>query len=73
MMWQQLWFLTNMVFVTLAIVFLFIHRSVTQARNENDALKVSRMRKARAVIGIFTVIAFVVMASFFLVNMRVNG
>ncbi|AZN40597.1 hypothetical protein [Paenibacillus albus] len=72
-MWQQLWFLTNMVFVTLAIVYLFVHRSVTQARLENDALKLTRARKVRVVVGIFTVVAFIAMASLFLVNMRVNG
>lgn len=72
-MWQQLWFLTNMVFVTLAIVFLFVHRSVSIARLEHNEQKVSSMRKARVIVGICTIVAFVVMASFFLVNMRVNG
>ncbi|REE70665.1 hypothetical protein A8990_12877 [Paenibacillus taihuensis] len=72
-MWQQLWFLANMVFVTLAIVFLFVHRSVSIARLENNQQKVSSMRKTRTIVGICTIVAFVVMASFFLVNMRING
>ncbi|MBP3964333.1 MULTISPECIES: hypothetical protein [Paenibacillus] len=72
-MWQQLWFLTNMVFVTLAIVFLFVHRSVTLAKEQSDQMKLAKAKRVRMIVAIFTSIAFVVMATFFLINMRVNG
>ncbi|SDW34236.1 hypothetical protein [Paenibacillus sp. CF384] len=72
-MWQQLWFLTNMVFVTLAIVFLFVHRSVTLAKQQPDVRRIMKAKKVRMVVGIFTILAFIGMASLFLINMRVNG
>ena len=52
MFWQQLWFLSNMVFVTLAIVFLFMHRSVTAARQEADAPLVAKRKKTRLAFGL---------------------
>lgn len=72
MIWQQMWFLTNMVFVAMLIVFLFVHHSVTQARFQQDADRLKRSLRLRAIIGSITVLAFITMALFFLVNMRVN-
>lgn len=72
MFWQQMWFLTNMLFVTLLIVLLFVHRSVTMARVQQDANRTKRALRIRMVIGVATVLAFIAMAVLFLVNMRVN-
>ncbi|WP_308639009.1 hypothetical protein [Paenibacillus silvisoli] len=72
-MWQQLWFVTNMAFVALVIFYLFLHRSVTTARQEQDAQRLAAMKRGRMLIGVLAVIAFILMASCFLINMRVNG
>ncbi|MBM7564341.1 hypothetical protein [Paenibacillus sacheonensis] len=72
MFWQQLWFLSNMVFVTLAIVYLFVHRAVTLARQERDAERLAKKKKLRLTFALVTVASFIVMVTFFLINMRVN-
>ncbi|RAP76513.1 hypothetical protein [Paenibacillus montanisoli] len=71
-MWQQLWFVTNMAFVTLVIVYLFLHRSVTTASQEQDAGKLAKAKRARSIAGVIGLVAFILMALFFLINMRVN-
>lgn len=72
MFWQQMWFLTNMVFVAMLIVLLFVHRAVTLARLQKDAERIKRSVRVRTIIGIIVVLAFIAMAVFFLINMRVN-
>ncbi|MFC5651593.1 hypothetical protein ACFPYJ_21230 [Paenibacillus solisilvae] len=72
MFWQQMWFLTNMLFVILLIVLLFVHRSVTMASLQQDADRTERAKRIRMIISIATVLAFIAMAILFLVNMRVN-
>ncbi|WP_219836411.1 hypothetical protein [Paenibacillus sp. R14(2021)] len=72
MFWQQLWFLSNMVFVTLAIVYLFVHRSVTLARAEQDAERLAREKRKRLTFAVLSIASFIIMVLFFLINMRVN-
>lgn len=72
MFWQQLWFLSNMVFVTLAIVYLFMQRGVTLARQERDAALLAKRKKRRLIFALLAIASFVVMVAFFLINMRVN-
>lgn len=72
MFWQQMWFLTNMLFVTLLIVLLFVHRSVTMAHLNKDADRTKRVLRIRLIISVATVLAFIAMAILFLINMRVN-
>lgn len=61
-----------MVFVALAIVFLFAHRAVTLARHERDAERIAKKQRVRLTIGLLTLASFIVMITFFLINMRVN-
>ncbi|QHW30312.1 hypothetical protein GZH47_05265 [Paenibacillus rhizovicinus] len=72
MFWQQLWFLSNMVFVALLIVYLFMHRAVTLARQEQNAVLLAKKLKVRMTFAFITIASFLVMISFFLINMRVN-
>ncbi|QYR20034.1 hypothetical protein KZ483_19465 [Paenibacillus sp. sptzw28] len=73
MLWQQIWFVVNMLFVTLVIVFLFVNRALTMARLEKDEARVRRASRKRLIIGILSIIAFIGMVFSFLMNMRVNG
>ncbi|MBO7743958.1 hypothetical protein I8J29_07130 [Paenibacillus sp. MWE-103] len=73
MYWQQLWFVSNMIFVALAIVYLFMHRSVTLARQEADAPRLARTKKRRLTSAVLCLASFAAMVAFFLINMRVNG
>ncbi|MBW7473582.1 hypothetical protein K0T92_02335 [Paenibacillus oenotherae] len=72
-MWAQLWFLINMVFVALLIIFLFAHRALTTARQEQNPERIRRLSSIRLIVGILTVAAFVAMAFSFVMNMKVNG
>jgi uncharacterized BrkB/YihY/UPF0761 family membrane protein len=73
MLWQQIWFVVNMLFVTLVIVFLFVNRTLSMARLEKDEARVRQASRIRLMIGILTIIAFIGMVFSFLMNMRVNG
>lgn len=73
MMWQQIWFVVNMLFVALLIVFLFSHRSVTLARQEKAEQRIRNAVRIRTILGILTVLAFIGMALSFVMNMKVNG
>lgn len=73
-MWTGIWFLTNIVFVICAIAFLFAHRSVTEARRvEAPSAEVDKFVRRRSVLGVSTIVMFIVMASSFMMNMKING
>jgi hypothetical protein len=71
--WQQIWFVVNIVFVGLLIGFLFAHRSVTMADGQKDGERKRRAAKIRMVLGILTVLAFIAMAASFLASMRAGA
>ncbi|UVI32256.1 hypothetical protein [Paenibacillus spongiae] len=73
MYWQQIWFVLNMIFVALLIMFMFNHRSVTMARQEQDVQRLRSATRMRGIVGILTIVAFIAMITSFLINMRVNG
>jgi uncharacterized membrane protein len=72
-MWQQIWFVVNIVFVGLLIGFLFAHRSVTMAEQQKDGNRRRSAAKSRLVLGILTILAFVAMAVSFLASMRAGA
>ncbi|GGD70433.1 hypothetical protein [Paenibacillus nasutitermitis] len=72
-MWQQIWFIVNMFFVALLIIFLFSHRSVIQARQEKAEQRIRSAVRKRFVFGVLTVLAFLGMSLSFVMNMKVNG
>ncbi|TYP77899.1 hypothetical protein [Paenibacillus methanolicus] len=72
-MWQQIWFLVNLVFVALLIFYMFAHRTVAIRRLEGRAEPLRKAILTRNIAGILTAVAFVCMAASFLINMRVNG
>lgn len=61
-----------MVFVTLAIVFLFAHRAVTLTTDGGDAELLAKKKRTRLLVAILAIVSFAVMVTFFLINMRVN-
>lgn len=74
MLWTAVWFLINILFVVSLIVFLFMHRTVTEAKNQsaNSAVVSSALRRRNS-IGLLSLLLFVAMCISFLVNMRLNG
>lgn len=72
-MWQQIWFVVNMLFVAFLILLLFSHRSVTLARQEKAEQRIRGALRNRSIWAVLTVLAFIGMAFSFVMNMKVNG
>ncbi|WP_127530069.1 hypothetical protein [Paenibacillus kobensis] len=73
-MWTGIWFMTNIVFVVCVIAYLFAHRSVSEAKHTKaEVSKIQSLILRRKVLGIASLVMFLVMAGSFMMNMKVNG
>ncbi|MFF2887731.1 hypothetical protein [Paenibacillus sp. NPDC057967] len=74
MYWTAVWFITNMLFVASIIVFLFMHRFVTQGQLQGaGADRIGTLKRRRAVMGVVSILTFIAMCASFVINMKVNG
>ncbi|MBH5318092.1 hypothetical protein I6N90_09760 [Paenibacillus sp. GSMTC-2017] len=74
MFWTAVWFVVNMIFVTSAIVTLFMQRAYTEGKSNGanpERLQVLKFRRQLFII--VTVILFVAMCASFVINMKING
>lgn len=67
------WFIVNLIFVTLFIVYLFSHRAYKEAEQAGDAALVLRRKSKRRVFGLLALAAFVATSALFMANMYYNG
>ncbi len=66
--------MTNIVFVVCVIAFLFAHRSVSEAMHVNaEPSAIRTLIRRRKLLGVASIIMFLIMAGSFMMNMRVNG
>ncbi|MFD0711021.1 hypothetical protein [Paenibacillus sp. GCM10027626] len=72
-MWQVIWFIINILFVISLVVYLFVQRTVTLAREEKDDARLQKAKRLRIVVGVVTIVLFAAMIGSFLTNMRLNG
>lgn len=74
MFWTAVWFIVNMLFVASIIVFLFMHRFVTQERLQGaSADRIQTLTRRRTIMAVVCIITFVAMCASFIINMKVNG
>lgn len=67
------WFVVNMIFVIIFIIYLFAHRAYKEALQAGDAALIRRRKAKRTVLGLSALLAFAGMAAIFIANMAVNG
>ncbi|MFD0586773.1 hypothetical protein ACFQZE_02070 [Paenibacillus sp. GCM10027627] len=74
LVWTVIWFIVNMMFVASAIVFLFMHRAVTEAKGQGvEAGRLSVLMRRRKVLAVVSILLFVAMSASFMANMMING
>ncbi|MFX3633627.1 MAG: hypothetical protein ACE3L7_25075 [Candidatus Pristimantibacillus sp.] len=74
MLWTALWFFINIGFVASLIVFLFMHRAYSEAKdNRADTTRLNQTRRNMKLAGVLSAVLFVAMCASFLINMKLNG
>lgn len=74
MLWTALWFFINIGFVASLIMFLFMHRAYTEAKNNSaDTIRLNHTSRNMKLIGAVSAVLFVAMCASFLINMKLNG
>lgn len=72
--WQKIWFVSNMGFVAMLVWYMFLQRAYADALHRGaDTAQAAKYRRRRLMAGIAALVLFVVMEGAFITNMRVNG
>ncbi|GKU79678.1 hypothetical protein L3i20_v240750 [Paenibacillus sp. L3-i20] len=74
MFWTAVWFIVNILFVTSAIVTLFMQRAYTEGKSQAAAPeKLKSLKSRRQILIVITIILFIAMCASFVMNMKING
>ncbi|SDR90212.1 hypothetical protein SAMN05444162_0303 [Paenibacillaceae bacterium GAS479] len=73
-MWKVIWFFSNIAFVATLIWYMFLHRAYADSLFRKDSPeKLVRHRRRRKTAALTSVVLFIVMATAFLTDMKMNG